>query len=59
MSHEDAVVKLPNNFKKSLTQKTQNLQLLKILKKKIYGIQFHPEITHTLMEKKYLKIFYF
>ena len=40
MSHEDAVVKLPKNFKTIALQEIQNLQLLKILKKKYMRCNF-------------------
>ena len=41
-----------------LLQEIQNLQLLKILKK-IYGVQFHPEVTHTDNGKQIFKNFLF
>ena len=59
MSHEDAVVKLPKNFKVIAYTKNSKLTIIENTKKKIYGVQFHPEVTHTIMENKYLKIFYF
>ena len=55
--HEDAVIKLPKNLKLLLIQKTQNLLLLKI-KKKMFGVQFHPEVTHSENGKQILKTFY-
>ena len=47
MSHEDAVVKLPKNFKQIAYTKNSKLTIIENSKKKIYGVQFHPEVTHT------------
>ena len=46
MSHEDAVVKLPKNFK-TIASTSNSKLTIENSKKKIYGIQFHPEVTHT------------
>ncbi len=51
MSHEDAVVKLPKNFKKIASTKNSKYTIIENSKDKIYGVQFHPEVTHT--EKGY------
>ena len=47
MSHGDYVTGLPENF--HLTAKTENSPLCAVSnsEKKIYGIQFHPEVAHT------------
>ena len=47
MSHEDAVVKIPKNFKIIASTKNSNLTIIENSKDKIYGVQFHPEVTHT------------
>ena len=47
MSHEDAVVKLPKNFKIIAYTKSSKLTIIENTKDKIYGVQFHPEVTHT------------
>ena len=47
MSHEDAVVKLPKNFKIIAYTKNSKLTIIENTKDKIYGVQFHPEVTHT------------
>ena len=47
MSHEDAVVKLPKKFKIIASTKDSNLTIIENSKNKIYGVQFHPEVTHT------------
>jgi GMP synthase (glutamine-hydrolysing) len=47
MSHEDAVVKLPRKFKIIASTKNSNLTIIENSENKIYGVQFHPEVTHT------------
>ena len=59
MSHEDAVVKIPENFKTVASTKDSKLTIIENTKKKIYGVQFHPEITHTDNGKKIFKNFLF
>ena len=59
MSHEDAVIKLPKNFKSIAYTKDSNLQLLKIVKKKSMVFNFILKLHIQIMENKYLKTFYF
>ena len=59
MSHEDAVVKLPLNFKMIASTKNSKLTIIENKKKKIYGVQFHPEVTHTDNGKQIFKNFIF
>ena len=59
MSHEDAVVKLPKNFKIIASTKNSKLTIIENTKKKIYGVQFHPEVTHTDNGKQIFKNFLF
>ena len=59
MSHEDAVVKLPKNFETIASTKDSKLTIIENKNKKIYGVQFHPEVTHTDDGKQIFKIFYF
>ncbi len=59
MSHEDAVVKLPKNFKTIASTKNSKLTIIENSKKKIYGVQFHPEVTHTENGKQLFKNFLF
>ncbi len=47
MSHEDAVIKLPRNFKTVASTKKSQLTIIENTTDKIYGVQFHPEVTHT------------
>tara|TARA_B100001057_G_scaffold491273_1_gene581172 strand:+ start:381 stop:1940 length:1560 start_codon:yes stop_codon:yes gene_type:complete len=59
MSHEDAVVKLPKNFKTIGSTKNSNLTIIENSKNKIYGVQFHPEVTHTDKGQQIFKNFLF
>ncbi len=59
MSHEDAVVKLPKNFKVIASTKNSKLTIIENTKDKIYGVQFHPEVTHTDNGKQIFKNFLF
>tara|TARA_B100001057_G_scaffold291494_1_gene291505 strand:+ start:508 stop:2067 length:1560 start_codon:yes stop_codon:yes gene_type:complete len=47
MSHEDAVVKLPKKFKVIASTKDSKFTIIENSLDKIYGVQFHPEVTHT------------
>ena len=59
MSHEDAVVKLPKNFETIASTKDSKLTIIENKNKKIYGVQFHPEVTHTDDGKQIFKNFLF
>ena len=59
MSHEDAVIKLPKNFKKIASTKSSNFTIIENSKKKIYGINFTLKLHIRIMEKKILGIFCF
>ena len=59
MSHEDAVVKLPKNFKTIASTRDSKFTIIENTKKKIYGVQFHPEVTHTDNGKKIFENFLF
>ena len=47
MSHGDEVVRIPEGFETFATTKTIPYAVIENKKKKIYGIQFHPEVVHT------------
>lgn len=47
MSHGDEVVKIPKGFQTLATTKTIPHAVIENKDKKIYGIQFHPEVIHT------------
>ena len=59
MSHEDAVVKLPKSFKIIASTKSSKLTIIENTQRKIYGVQFHPEVTHTENGKQLFKNFIF
>ncbi len=59
MSHEDAVVRLPKSFKIIASTKSSNLTIIENTQKKIYGVQFHPEVTHTENGKQIFRNFIF
>ena len=59
MSHEDAVVKLPKNFKAIAFTKNSKLTIIENDKDQIYGVQFHPEVTHTQKGKQIFRNFLF
>jgi GMP synthase (glutamine-hydrolysing) len=47
MSHQDSVSKLPLGFSKIASTAQSAMTIIENKKKKLYGIQFHPEVTHT------------
>ncbi len=59
MSHEDAVIKLPKNFKTIAYTTNSKLTIIENSNQKIYGVQFHPEVTHTDNGKQIFKNFLF
>ncbi len=59
MSHADQVSKLPKNFKVIASSSNSKFTIIENKKKNIYGVQFHPEVTHTENGKKLIKNFVF
>jgi len=47
MSHQDSVSKLPVGFSKIASTAQSAMTIIENKKKNIYGLQFHPEVTHT------------
>ncbi len=47
MSHADQVSKLPKNFKTIASSQNSKFAIIENKSKKFYGVQFHPEVTHT------------
>jgi GMP synthase (glutamine-hydrolysing) len=47
MSHADQVSKMPRNFKVIASTKNSKLTIIENTKDNFYGVQFHPEVTHT------------
>jgi|TARA_B100001093_G_scaffold515227_1_gene591078 GMP synthase (glutamine-hydrolysing) len=59
MSHQDVVTKLPKGFKIIASTAESKLTIIENKKNNIYGIQFHPEVTHTQNGKQIFKNFLF
>ena len=57
MSHADKVVKLPEGFEVIGRTFNAPFAALRNKEKKIWGVQFHPEVSHTLLGKEMLKNF--
>jgi GMP synthase (glutamine-hydrolysing) len=47
MSHGDSVVELPHGYRALGSTARCNIAAMGSAKKKIYGVQFHPEVVHT------------
>ncbi len=59
MSHGDSITKLPKGFR--ITASTENTKIAATVyaKKRLYGLQFHPEVHHTAQGKTMLRNFLF
>ena len=57
MSHGDQVQDLPDNFKLIASTSTAPIAVMEHESFPMYGIQFHPEVTHTEQGKKILDNF--
>ncbi len=59
MSHGDKVASPPSGFKIIASSKNAEVAAIENDTQKIYGVQFHPEVYHTVNGKKILKNFLF
>ena len=59
MSHADQVSKLPRYFKVVASSKHSKFCIIENSRDKFYGVQFHPEVTHTNKGKILLSNFLF
>ena len=59
MSHGDNIVKIPKDFVIVAYSNNRIISIIENKKKKIYGLQFHPEVAHTQNGKDLLKKFIF
>ena len=57
MSHQDAVFKIPKDFKNIASTDNSKFTVIQNERKKIFGLQFHPEVTHTKQGIKIIKNF--
>ena len=57
MSHGDTIAEVPQNFEVISSTESVRVAAYKVEGKEVYGIQFHPEVTHTLHGKEVLRNF--
>ena len=57
MSHGDSITEISNSFKILASTKDVKVTSYFLKNKNYYGLQFHPEVTHTEFGKKILKNF--
>src|SRR3989338_7482975 len=57
MSHGDQVTKIPKGFLKIATSRNAPISAMANEAKKMYGLQFHPEVIHTKNGKQILDNF--
>ncbi|MCS7262794.1 MAG: glutamine-hydrolyzing GMP synthase [Aquificaceae bacterium] len=59
MSHADKVVRLPEEFDALASSQNSPFAVVRHKQKPLYGVQFHPEVTHTQHGKEILSNFLF
>ena len=59
MSHSDQVTKLPQSFETIASSTNSKFCIIQNKSKHFYGIQFHPEVTHTKNGIRIIKNFLF
>ena len=59
MSHADQVSKLPENFRVIASSQNSKFAIVESKVEKFFGVQFHPEVTHTENGKKIISNFIF
>jgi GMP synthase (glutamine-hydrolysing) len=59
MSHGDKVLELPADFQILAATKNAPVVAYESVERKLFGIQFHPEVTHTPSGKQVLRNFLF
>jgi GMP synthase (glutamine-hydrolysing) len=59
MSHRDSVNVLPAGFRTVGRTATCEVSAIANTSRKLYGVQFHPEVVHTTRGKEYLSNFVF
>lgn len=57
MSHGDTITQIPDNFKIIASTESVRVAAFQIEGEDTFGIQFHPEVTHSLQGKQLLKNF--
>jgi GMP synthase (glutamine-hydrolysing) len=59
MSHGDKILSLPAGFEITAKSPTCEVAAFEFIQKDIYGVQFHPEVTHTPIGKHLIENFVF
>ncbi|TET24186.1 MAG: glutamine-hydrolyzing GMP synthase [Candidatus Cloacimonadota bacterium] len=59
MSHGDRILKLPPHFETLAQTENTDFAIIKHKQLPVYGLQFHPEVTHTTIGNRILKNFLF
>ena len=59
MSHSDKVDVIPNGFERIAQTEHCKSAIVENKKKKMFGVQFHPEVVHTPQGGEILKNFIF
>jgi len=59
MNHRDTVIRLPEGYEVIAVTDKSPIAVFENRQKRIYGVQFHPEVTHTAKGKRILKNFVF
>lgn len=59
MSHVDLIEQLPENFKVIASTAHTPVAAMADVKRKLYAVQFHPEVEHTPLGKDMIKNFLF
>ncbi len=57
MSHADTIASIPENFEIIASTSSVKIAAFKLKGEALYGIQFHPEVTHTTEGKNLLRNF--
>jgi len=57
MSHGDSITKLPAGFKTTASTANSKFAAAAYASKKLFGVQYHPEVVHTQMGTKMLRNF--
>ncbi len=59
MSHGDKVTRLPEGFERTASSDNAEFAAIEKKEERIYGVQFHPEVYHTIYGKEILGNFLF
>jgi GMP synthase (glutamine-hydrolysing) len=59
MSHGDTIQRIPRSFRVAASTPNTRVAATENVRKKFFGLQFHPEVVHTPQGKRMLKNFLF